>query len=172
MAEETADMKVRSDFVSNSSSCSFVIRDNAAQAAKMFLEDFGGYLNSGWNTMGDSMNISFKLANEPEDAWCTWQSPSQFVCSFSGSSPEDGIEGRDPSSIDELSFECDDYDSSSMSYLVLLHQYFSKFGFKPDASESEKDFLDGEESFLGKIFKRLEFNDKSASTSFSIGERQ
>ena len=165
-------MKTRNDFVSNSSSCSFVIKDNAAQAAKMFLEDFGGYLNSGWNTMGDSMNIGFKLDSETEDAWCTWQSPSQFVRSFSGGSPEDDIEGRDPSRIDELSFECDDYDSSSVSYLMLLHKYFSKFGFKPDASESEKDFLDGEDSFLGKIFKRLESEGKSASTTFNIGERQ
>ena len=165
-------MKTRNDFVSNSSSCSFVIRDNAAQAAKMFLEDFGGYLNSRWNIMGDSMNIGFKLASEPEDAWLTWQSPSQFVCSFSGGSTEDGIEGCDPSSIDELSFECDDYDSSSMSYLVLLHNYFSKFGFKPDASKSEKDFLDGEDSFLNKIFKRLESEGKPASATFNIGERQ
>ena len=165
-------MKTRNDFVSNSSSCSFVIKENAAQAAKMFLEDFAGFLHESYDPMGDTMNIGFKLASEPEDAWCTWQSPSQFVCSFTGGSTEDDIEGYDPSSIDELSFECDDYDSSSVSYLVLLHKYFSKFGFKPDASESEKDFLDGEDSFLGKIFKRLESEGKPASTSFSIGERQ
>jgi len=166
-------MKIRNDFVSNSSSCSFVIRDNAAQAAKMFLEDFGSFINGSWDPMGESMNIGFKLDSESEDMWRTWQSPEQFVSTFSEAcfdDEEEQAEKHDVSSIDELAFECDDYDHSSMTYLTLMYRYFDKFGFKPDASETEHEFLgEDSKSFLEKIFERLEAS-KPEGNNFKIGK--
>ena len=154
-------MKTRTDFVSNSSSCSFVIKKNASKAAKMFLEDFGKFIADGMQTMGESMNIGYKLASKHKDEFFEWQSPCQFVSLFSDIENDDENEKLDADDIDELSFECDDYDSSSVSYLTLMYRYFDKFGFSADASDSEHEFLDGNKTFLEKIFERLESSNVS-----------
>lgn len=159
-------MKVRIDYVSNSSSSSFVINKDAAKASKMFLDDFGQYLT---NCYGDSLGETFNIGvteSGLEDEWHDWMRPEMFA--------EFYIQGKydcetdthatpkKPEDIVSLSFECDDWDHTGMMYLVFLYKYFKKFGFEPDTSCSEQTFPPEEnDSFLGKILDRLSPNTPS-----------
>lgn len=152
-------MKIRSDYVSNSSSSSFIIKKDAAKAAKMFLDDFGDCLYGSYNPLGETMNIGALTTDMSPDDWLEWNSPEKFC--------EDYIQGRydgdtdthadpkKPEDIVELGFECDDWDVASMGNLAFLYKYFKKFGFEPDDTDSEHDFRD-RDSFLGRILDRLE----------------
>ena len=63
-------MKIRTDYVSNSSSSSFVITKDAANAAKMFFEDFGSHLSNicCYEDLGESLNAGV-LEKGHEDDW-------------------------------------------------------------------------------------------------------
>ena len=162
-------MKTRSDFVSNSSSSSFVVKTNVQDAVKMFLDDFGKSIiengSYGCCSLGESFNVGFKKADD--EGWFTWLAPYDFVMALSKNGNDsnvtydDGYEDSRPDikleDISELSFECDDYDNASMASLALLYKYFSVFGFSPDDSETEKDFK-STETFMTKIVDRLASN--------------
>ena len=158
-------MKIRSDYVSNSSSSSFIIKKDAAKAAKMFLEDFGDCIYGACYPLGETMNIGTKTKeNMDSDSWLDWFSPEKFC--------EDYIQGeydsdtdthkdpKNPEDIAEFGFECDDWDRESMGNLAFLYKYFKKFGFEPDDSESEHDFK-GMDTFLGRILDRLEVKENA-----------
>ena len=151
-------MKVRADYVSNSSSSSFIIRKDAAKAAKMFLDEFGDCIYGAYDPLGETMNVGVRTVDSTDD-WMDWNNPNKFC--------EDYIQGeydgdtdthadpKKPEDITEFGFECDDWDNASMGNLAFLYKYFKKFGFEPDDSESEHDFKD-RDSFLGRILDRLE----------------
>ncbi len=156
-------MKVRADYVSNSSSSSFVIKKDAAKAAKMFLDDFGDCIHDAFDPLGETMNIGVRTVGASEDDWLDWFSPERF-CGDYIDGPYDGVtdthaDPLNPEDIAELGFECDDWDKESMGNLAFLYKYFKKFGFRPDDSDSEHDFLD-KDTFLGRILDRLEVKEK------------
>lgn len=151
-------MKIRSDYVSNSSSSSFIIKKDAAKAAKMFLEDFGDCIYGACDPLGETMNVGVRTVDSSDD-WMDWSHPGTF-CEDYIQGEYDGdtdthAEPKNPDEIIEFGFECDDWDAASMGNLAFLYKYFKKFGFEPDDSESEHDFKD-RDTFLGRILDKLE----------------
>ena len=152
-------MKIRSDYVSNSSSSSFIIKKDAAKAAKMFLEDFGDCIYGACDPLGETMNVGVRTVDMSEDEWFDWFSPERFCEDYIkgeyDSATDTHNDPKNPDDIVEFGFDCDDWDNASMGNLAFLYKYFKKFGFEPDDSGSEHDFKD-RDTFLGRILDRLE----------------
>lgn len=152
-------MKIRSDYVSNSSSSSFVVSERPVEAARMFLDDFSEFLEGAWNDpLGETFKIGYK---KPGDEWFDYCSPDGFCwgvergnMKLKGEEYDDEGEVIELPNITDLSFECDDYDNTAMMYLRFLYKYFEKFGFKPDDTNSEQEFRDGD-CLLGKLLDRI-----------------
>lgn len=157
-------MKIRSDYVSNSSSSSFIIKKDAAKAAKMFLEDFGDCIYGAYDPLGETMNVGVKTKGMDSDSWLDWCNPGTFCEDYiQGEYDSDTDTHKDPKNPDdivEFGFECDDWDNASMGNLAFLHKYFKKFGFEVDDSGSEHNFKD-RDTFLGRILDKLEVKETS-----------
>lgn len=157
-------MKMRMGFVSNSSSSSFIIKKDAARAAKMFLKDFGSCIYGAFDALGETMNIGVRTIGMSEDDWMNRFSPEKF-CEDYIYGPYDGgtdthADPKNSEDITEISFECDGWDRAAMGNLAFLYKYFKKFGFEPDDSYTEHDFRD-RDTFLGRILDRLEAKETS-----------
>ena len=141
-------MKIRSDYVSNSSSSSFMIEKNADEAFKMFCDDFADFLLDNYMPSEITDHISINIKTKADlDSW-NYTSFEEFM-----ESVKDGKMSF--SDIANFGFTCDDWDSTGNMYLSFLMQYFKKFGFEPDTSESERDFTEVD-SFLTRILNKLE----------------
>ena len=141
-------MKIRSDYVSNSSSSSFMIKKNADEAFKMFCDDFADFLLDNYMPSEITDHISINIKTKADlDSW-NYTSFEEFM-----ESVKDGK--RSFSDIANFGFTCDDWVSTGNMYLSFLMQYFKKFGFEPDTSESERDFTEVD-SFLTRILNKLE----------------
>ena len=153
-------MKIREDYVSNSSSSSFIIKKDASKAAKMFLGDFGDCIYGAYDPLGETMKVGVRTVGDSGDDWSAdWYSPEKF-CEVYIQGEYDGdtdthADPKNSNDITEISFECDDWDNASMGNLAFLYKYFEKFGFDPDDSGSEHDFKD-RDTFLGRILDKLE----------------
>lgn len=143
-------MKIRTDYVSNSSSSSFIVRDS--NAVKMFYEDFKESMNE-YEPMGETMCVRIKT-KEHANSYDS-MNYDDFVKSI-----EDGsLKFED---VEYIYFDCDDWDATGMMYLNFLYKYFEKFGFHPDDSDSERDFRSRvNDTFLGKILDRLQPKNES-----------
>lgn len=141
-------MKIRSDYVSNSSSSSFMIEKKADEAFKMFCDDFADFLLDNYmpSEITDHISINIKT-KEDLDSW-NYMSFEEFM-----ESVKDGKMSF--SDIANFGFTCDDWDSTGNMYLTFLMQYFEKFGFEPDTRESEHRLTEID-SFLTRILNKLE----------------
>ena len=152
-------MKIRSDYVSNSSSSSFIIKKDADKAAKMFLEDFGDCIYGAFDPLGVTMNMGVHTIDMSEDRWMDWFGPEKFCVDYIYG-PYDGdtdthADPKNPEDITAIGFECNDWDKESMSNLAFLFKYFNKYGFEPDDSKSEHNFRD-QDTFLGRMLNKLD----------------
>lgn len=138
-------MKIRSDYVSNSSSASFVV--NGFEPAKAFYDDFGEFLNQ-YEVMGESMRVKVRISDAKDD-W-DYVDLLDFVREI-----DDGK--RKWEDIEVIDFYCDDYDSTGCTYLRLLYAYFEKLGFNPNDDDSEMGFRDesGSDNMMFKLMKRI-----------------
>lgn len=136
-------MKLRVDYVSNSSSASFIVR--GSDAAKTFYDDFGEFLGK-CDAMGETMRVSVKV---DDDCWDCID-----IDKFASSIVDGNRKWEDVKSI---YFSCDDYDSTGIMYLQSLYMYFEKLGFNPDDSDSERGFrLDSRNNnMILKLMKKI-----------------
>lgn len=137
-------MKLRVDYVSNSSSASFVV--NGYDSAKAFYDDFGEFLNE-YEVMGESMRVRVMLSDSNDD----WDYVDLGVFVDSVKSGE-----RKWEDVELIDFDCDDYDTQGCTYLQLLYTYFEKLGFKPNDDDSEMGFRsEPENNMMVKLMKRI-----------------
>lgn len=149
-------MKTRTDHVSNSSSCSFVVERDAGAALKTLLSDFGDSILSEFGTKASFLpRIGVR--------WRGWKESAEAGAWYGSdlTQTREWIQtGRKSmSDVDSLLFECDDWETVQTMHLYLLWLYFSRLGFAPDDSSSEnpirENFDEAVDLFMGKWVKRL-----------------
>ena len=160
-------MKSRRDFVSNSSSCSFVIageKDAVADGLRFFAQVMSeAEFDADMDQLSVSVvtrykwckNVLRSLGREdeydpemPSRVWDPLNRPQvspddayDIACSM-----DDLVRiGLDESTllkIDEVRFSCQDSDRVGVLYLTLLYRFFERNECCPDASDTEQFFLD------------------------------
>lgn len=143
-------MKVRHDYVSNSSSSSFIVRDS--NAVKMFYYDFKESMME-YEPMGETMCVRIKTKEHANSY------DSMYYDDFANSIEDGSLKFED---VESICFDCEEWDATGMMYLNFLYKYFEKFGFNPDDSDSERDFRSSvNDTFLGKLLDRLQPKNES-----------
>lgn len=148
-------MKLRHDFVSNSSSASFIIGEkNSVAATKLFIDDFGIFLRDG-NPMGDlRVSATLKKGKRSESL-----DISELIEQLQ-TKPEK------INDIVELYFDCDDYDVVGMTYINFLYRYFEKFGYNPDASDTERSlWMEENSTFLSTLINKINWPEAVEQTN-------
>ena len=157
-------MKTRTDFVSNSSSCSFVINDikKTVQCLKSINGD--GYIPSEFDELNLRIYAKRSVLKELLDALD--QEPSyydnftrdldiedsyDFTLSQLENIPDELLQ-----KISSIYITCDDYEQDKVMYLSVLYMFLKNEGVDVDCSDSERDlmFQEGDTSFLGKLLKK------------------
>lgn len=174
-------MKIRSDFVSNSSSCSFIISD-PLKACSIFSQAFHntevpssfeeieiqGYAKNKW-----FRKVETDITGESsfEDTWKDYRTGE-----ITKKDPED--EGWDSiylrfshlidarkhldsyGKMSRIRFSCEDYNRDACINLKDLYEFFKRNGCNPEADESEMEFLGDRENDFYKILNT--YTDDSA----------
>ena len=171
-------MKIRSDFVSNSSSSSFVVHGSTGDVSLLAqkLDEMLSGISIPWD-FSNYVEVRLKVKNKNYKE--VWEAFKDEKCSYepwyvdyngkkSKKDPEElnweSIEvdldrfmaaASSPiiGKIDEVWFEATDENSSECnSKLALLYKFFDAIGCNPDESVSERAFLDEDDEFY-KIMK-------------------
>lgn len=171
-------MKTRTDFVSNSSSCSFVLSAGMRlpEAVKFFAEVFKN-CSIPWD-FDDRVSVSCTAKNkwfaaveegvtgeksawtDYETNWSTgkntrkdpeavgWDSVRLDSGKLIEIASDDGLLGK----IDGIRFQCEDGDTAGIMYLKLLYAFFERNAFCPNADDSEHSFATPEtDGFIERL---------------------
>lgn len=156
-------MKTRADFVSNSSSCSFVIRDVKGALAAIKTLGTDGFVPS---ELDDLTLRIYAKRSVLRDFIMTLDKPLEYddfsqhlddVDSYDFSlSMLESIPYNLLQKIDYIYFTCDDYEHEKVLYLSVLYMFLKNEKVDVDAIDSECPlmFQDCDDSFLGKLMKR------------------
>lgn len=170
-------MKIRSDFVSNSSSCSFSVSD--VKKTTKLLNKLGSDVN--WNLEEDleiSIHYKHKYAKEifeffnPDEKYKEpdpyfwngeWTKPDPESCDYLSVRIYQliSITPDIASKIEIINFSCDDYKDLVKLVLAMLYQYFTNHGVECDKSYTEINWDENEDTKNNFIFNLAkEFNKK------------
>lgn len=154
-------MKIRSDFVSNSSSSSFIVKGDVKKAIKL-LDNLGEI------PYPVDSNLSFMVTYKHKDASEIYDKLLETKYELNSMNYWDEDRKYDPESIEycyinlydlvqavndknpaldkilNFSIVTSENDTMAMIVLNMLYKYFQKKGFEVDASETEVDFLENE----------------------------
>ena len=139
-------MKTRQDFVSNSSSCSFVV-NNPKNFIKKIMDklDIKDITASLYDSMFDNIEVGIpKNSNKDDWDYYDWSSFNSFFIENAK---------NDFKNIKEISFMCDDYDTKAVMRLIMLYHAFKNLGFNVSCEDSERDFIDIDNS--NELFYKL-----------------
>jgi len=174
-------MKLRSDFVSNSSSCSFIVRD-VHKAASVIAEDLAELFDDmpydiweidvGISAKRKDMRSLYELFKREE-----YREPQPFYWNgeYENPDPEEDITEygfsidtilrsladksivADPrfSLINSICLVADDYQSQLVTYLYLLYKYLKSRDVNVDDSESEHEMGDYDNRFIGTLMRKI-----------------
>ena len=172
-------MKTRNDFVSNSSSCSFILSAAAglADAVKFFAETFGGdpipfkmsneeslecYVKNKWRAEVKSKLRRDEDYSERQDPYyvsfrpkpdpeeVSWDSIPMDFDDFIALASDRQTLGK----IDRVQFRCEDTNFTGIFFLRLLYAFFERNELCPDCSDTEQAFIrtgSDDEKFIMKL---------------------
>lgn len=157
-------MKTRTDFVSNSSSCSFVINDVKKTVACLKSINGDGYIPSELDELDLRIYAKRSVLKELLDALD--REPSYYD-NFTGDldiedsydftlSQLENIPDELLQKISSIYITCDDYEQDKVMYLSVLYMFLKNEGVDVDCNDSEQElmFQEGDTSFLGKLLKK------------------
>ena len=143
-------MKIRTDYVSNSSSSSFIVRDS--NAVKMFYDDFKESMKE-YEPMGETMSVIIQTKEHVKSY------DDMDYDDFAKSIEDGSLKFED---VEYIYFDCDDWDATGMMYLNFLNKKKEKFRLHQNDSETERDFTTrANDTFLGKILDKKKKKNES-----------
>lgn len=173
-------MKIRTDFVSNSSSCSFSISNSNCNKAIKLLKKLGDDIN--WNLQED-LRISLLYKNKYDKEFFEflnsgeqWQEPKPFYWKGEWSKPDPeenqyrqielhqlvNLDDKLITYINEINFSCEDYQDLVKLILSMLFRYLTNHGIECSKDNTEINWdennKDYENNFIFNLAK--EFNKK------------
>ena len=143
-------MKIRKDFVSNSSSCSFVINNPVgcveafSKVLGMTTEEVIKDLTS--NYVPDLNEIMVYVFQDNK----TWDNKSYTFVEFLEMFSKETLNKQNV-----VEFQCDDYDSAKKTMLRYLYNAFKKCGYEVDAESSEHPFMYDTDSKVTELLSKL-----------------
>ena len=162
-------MKTRHDFVSNSSSCSFIVEDPEMFYSKI-VELFGTDIDIFDTCFFNNINICVyvdesqrsilsKMTGIDESMIWTWDGECSVNVSFDMFKK---LVYNEKLKVKHIQFECNDYKQEAVTNLSILKKACDKLGIKTDSSSSEQDLLfDADEHEPMNVYAKL------ASIAFS-----
>lgn len=140
-------MKIRNEFVSNSSSCSFVI-NNPVGCVEAFSKILGMSTKEivsdlTCNYVPDLSELTVYVFEDNK----TWDNKSYTFLEFLEMFSKEAL-----NEYNVVEFQCDDYEAAKKTMLRYLYIAFKKCGYEVDANSSEHEFLYDTES---KVTERL-----------------